>query len=127
MPDVIDHQKLQRNILATWSMPDIFEGIAIDSADERRQLRIIGLPELNDFQPRTILIMLYANPRVLIITGQIDRRYQLQPYEPLVVVCGGIDQMSQHLLPRPLTRRARSRSCRFADLFQAIDIFDFEQ
>src|SRR5215471_4735721 len=94
VPDVIDHEKLKRNVLAIWSMPDIFEGIAIDSADERRQLGIIGLPELNDFRPRAILITLYANPRVLIIAGQIDARYQLQPYEPLVVVCGGIDKVS---------------------------------
>ena len=77
-----------------------------------RQLAVQESPDLDEFEPWTLLIALQLNPGVLLVTRERQLTRQLSPNEPLVVVGRGVDQTCSNLLthrilqaqPAPMNR-----------------------
>src|SRR4051812_43285527 len=85
------------------------------------QLTVVGLPEVNDFTPRPLLISLHANPFIAVVSRQVNPDGKLQTDETLMVVRRGIHQMAQYLFGRPLARSRPHSRLLVPELLQAID------
>jgi hypothetical protein len=69
------------------------------------------------------LVSLDSNPLIAVIAGQIDLWGHLESNESLVIVRGGVDQMTDDFLIRPLPRRRATRRDRFIHLVQPVGNF----
>jgi hypothetical protein len=92
--------------------------IVRNSANNMRQVPVVRMPQRDEIIPRPVLVVLALHPVVLRVGRKPQLGYFLRPHEPLMVVRGRIDQVSDHLLGRPFARRARPRSLRLANRSQ---------
>src|SRR5262245_39109827 len=75
--------------------------------DHAREVTVVSTPERNQVLPRGGLISLHGDPMVLRITRARVGVPFLRTHETLMVVRGRVDQVSEHLLRRPLPSGAR--------------------
>ena len=80
-----------------WSLPFDFR----DPFDCMRQVQVHVCPDFHQFTPAPIAISLSFHPATLLITRKHKRFMHLCSDETLMVVRGGIDEMSQNLSPGP--------------------------
>ena len=70
-----------------------------------QQLPIEGSPEFDHFLPIAPLILVQLDPGVAVVAGHLGFVFELRADNPLVVVGGGVQEMSQFFLWRPLDGR----------------------
>jgi hypothetical protein len=70
------------------------------------KMSVVRMPQVDDILPRSIRIVLAADPVVLFVARKRQLGSLLRTNEPLVVVGGRIDEVSDYLLWRPLPRGA---------------------
>ena len=66
------------------------------------QMLVQGAPEGKHLMPRKQVVVLHADPASLVIAGQIERGLQLEPHDALLVIHGGVAEMTEGLLHAPL-------------------------
>src|SRR5687767_7485985 len=107
MHDVVVCQEPQRR---SWIGADqaLYISVAFRNVlDHMRNVLIVGMPERGEVLPRAVFVALATDPVLLRIRRKHERRPFLRADEALMVVRGGVDEMPDHLLRRPLARRRR--------------------
>lgn len=120
VPDVIAHEVVERcGSIGREELPGELVKIVTHARTQTlllgnrihhmRDVEIVCTPELHELTPRLLLISLPLHPSILLIA--LEEKIILKPrsHEALMVVGGGVDQMTDHLLRRPLPRRRTPR------------------
>src|SRR5262245_26417550 len=76
--------------------------------NDARHMAIEREPYSEQLRPRLVAIAVRTHPFVLLVAGPLEGVHHLCSHEPLVVVGGGIDQMTEDLFPAPFAFRAGS-------------------
>ena len=83
------------------------------------QVAVVGAPQLDQRVPRLLVVALHGHEAVAVVGRELDVRRELAAHEALVVVAGGVDEVSQDLPARPGVRRAAHPAPRLAQREQA--------
>src|SRR5215210_7081748 len=83
-------------------------------------MRIIALPELKQLCPWLVSVVLIFNPRFLIVARDQQPTCKLSPDEAMMIVGGGINQVTDQLFTRPFTGFDCAIAFRLCDLLQSV-------
>src|SRR5262245_14123970 len=76
-----------------------------DVCDDMSQVPVVGAPQVNEFRPLPIVVVLRSDPEFLRVSREAQVAFRLDANKPLVVVRGGINEMTEDLLGRPFANR----------------------
>src|SRR5262245_34734035 len=108
MTHVILHQPFERHSLTTAddaSRVGLRVGHELNNPCHKA---IERQPKAEQLGPRLVAIAVHANPFVLLVAWPLEGIHHLRSHETLVVVGGGVDQVSEKLFPAPLPASAAS-------------------
>ncbi len=98
MNQVVLNEKPQRDRLVPANSASHAKRGLRNAADRVRELVVVPNPELKQIEPRAMLIVLHADPRVLLVSRELEEIHLLGPNEPLMVVGRRVNQMPDYLL-----------------------------
>ena len=84
--DVVAHDEFQRQLTSVRPAPDVWKSVRVDVSDQRNQVVVRRLPQVDDLAPGLILVALHADPVVLFVPRQIDGRIELQANKSLMII-----------------------------------------
>ncbi len=116
MNDVILGQELERNGLARPDSAFRLERILRKVRHNVRQIPVLAGPQRDQTGPGHLLNGLDTDAAFLIVAWKFQRVLQGGANEALMVVGRRVDQMPDHLLPRPAARTKGHGAIGFADL-----------
>src|SRR5215204_2481750 len=102
-------------VLAPLAQPLVLGRVATDVPE----MEIVEAPEVNEQRPRLVCVSLRAHPLLLRVAVEDEVFLELRADEALVVVRGGVDEVTHYLLRRPLPFGGTRRGQRLGDGEQA--------
>src|SRR5688572_5139764 len=80
-------------------------------------MQIVRAPQFDQIRPWLVVISLRAHPLILVVAGKDKMVSELPADEPLMIVRGRVDQVTEDLFPTPLVTGAPGTVVR-GDLLQ---------
>src|SRR5690348_3568139 len=100
---VLDHEP-QRHRLIPGDQTQYRQSVRTDAPHQPREKRVVFEPEVDDAIPLHPAVAVQTYPIFLRVSGVPNLGLHRAPRESDVIVGGGIDQVPQLFLGRPLTR-----------------------
>ncbi len=98
MAQIVLDQKAQRHRLTGANAAGRFQLSRWQVRDDMSKMTAVTCPQCDQSGPRFFFNGLHTHPILLFIAGKVERALQGGAHEPLMVIRGRIDQMSEDLL-----------------------------